>query len=113
MRPVRAKALEIKAFALTGRVSLGVHIPRALPWAVSRMPFQGLYDCGLYAGVSPLPVVLSPFQGFPACGLVALSSNVKRPFGPSAGLAFVPGALFLFVRKDGCTMLKNLVSGGL
>ena len=43
-RPERAKALfQGDAYALTGRGSLYIHIPKALPWAVWLLPFQG--DC--------------------------------------------------------------------
>jgi len=42
MRPVRAKAINSNAFALTGRVTHGAHIPRALPWAKGGLPFQGV-----------------------------------------------------------------------
>ena len=34
MRPVRAKALIIRAFALAGRKIVLVFLPRALPWAM-------------------------------------------------------------------------------
>ena len=43
-RPERAKALfQGDAFALSGRGSLYIHIPKAMPWAVWLLPFQG--DC--------------------------------------------------------------------
>ena len=42
IRPERAKAFETKAFALTGRVYLGVHIPRAVPWADCLLAFQAV-----------------------------------------------------------------------
>ena len=38
-RPVRAKALIMNAFALTGRFAFGCITPRALPWARSFCPF--------------------------------------------------------------------------
>ena len=39
-RPVRAKALIMNAFALTGRVIYNVRLPRALPWARRNLGFQ-------------------------------------------------------------------------
>ena len=39
-RPVRAKALIMSAFALTGRVIYNVRLPRALPWARCNLGFQ-------------------------------------------------------------------------
>ena len=39
-RPVRAKALIMNAFALTGRIIYNVRLPRALPWAKRNLGFQ-------------------------------------------------------------------------
>ena len=39
-RPVRAKALIMNAFALTGRIIYNVRLPRALPWARRNLGFQ-------------------------------------------------------------------------
>ena len=42
MRPVRAKALIINAFALTGRIVIyDTFFPRVLPWAMSFCPLRG------------------------------------------------------------------------
>ena len=44
-RHVRAKALIINAFALTGRIIYNVRLPRALPWAMRNLDFQpALFD---------------------------------------------------------------------
>ena len=40
MRPVRAKAFIIIAFALTGRFVHNIRLPRALPWARRKLGFQ-------------------------------------------------------------------------
>ena len=40
MRPVRAKALIMNTFALTGRIIYNVRLPRALPWARRNLGFQ-------------------------------------------------------------------------
>ena len=39
-RPVRAKALIMNAFSLTGRIIYNVRLPRALPWARRNLGFQ-------------------------------------------------------------------------
>ena len=39
-RPVRAKALIMNAFTLTGRIIYNVRLPRALPWAKCNLGFQ-------------------------------------------------------------------------
>ena len=39
-RPVRAKALIMNAFALTGRIIYNVRLPRAMPWAKRNLGFQ-------------------------------------------------------------------------
>ena len=39
-RPERAKALKLKAFALSGRFVVSILKPRALPWAKSFCPFR-------------------------------------------------------------------------
>ena len=40
MRPVRAKALIINAFALAGRFAISIRTPKALPWAMCFWGFQ-------------------------------------------------------------------------
>ena len=40
MRPVRAKAFIINAFALTGRIAYNNRLPRVLPWAMRNLGFQ-------------------------------------------------------------------------
>lgn len=39
-RPVRAKALIMNAFSLTGRIIYNVRLPRALPWDRRNLGFQ-------------------------------------------------------------------------
>ncbi len=46
MRPVKAKALAINAFALTGRI-VCICLPRALPWAMCLCPFGAYYYFGI------------------------------------------------------------------
>ena len=44
-RPVRAKALIMNAFALTGRIIYNIRLPRAMPWARRNLGFQpALFD---------------------------------------------------------------------
>ena len=42
-RPERAKAFNIKAFALSGRLFVFVLKPRAMPWARSFCPFRAYW----------------------------------------------------------------------
>ena len=44
-RPERAKALKLKAFALSGRLYFLPTLPRAMPWARSFCPFRA---CGAH-----------------------------------------------------------------
>ena len=42
-RPERAKALKLKAFALSGRLFCNILKPRAMPWARSFCPFRAYW----------------------------------------------------------------------
>ena len=50
-------------------------------------------------------------SGTPACGLNALSSSVKRPFGPSAGLCFFCFIVFCLFDEfeDGALFIRSEV----